>query len=218
MKKKPKPGIKRQFNFRPREPRPGATVSKSDLDRSLRISNRDYFHFTLGMESLRIVRQREGSPVAKPHDVGQLVANYDETVSFFIPDYNAWSVANASPIAEYIVYTDQLEQKKRGSFLITGHATTVKVEDVALYQKPPNLLQIDFRYEENDKVVIDRIIIGEKELDCNVANTSKALTLASLCLDQMQSDKKLTFNDNLRRVFRPGHKRNLRPIMTGPRS
>ena len=204
-----------------RKPKPGTTLTQDLLKRSLRIGNRNFFHFVVGTESLRISRQREGSPVFHIADVGQLVANYNEQVSFFIPDYNSWAMANASPIAEYLVYADKAEQKKRGTFLITGRASAVKVEDVQLYQKPPNLLQIDFRYESerpDSDIVIDRIIIGERDITPDATNTQKALDLAALCLDQMHADAKLTFNDNVRRIFRASQRRGLRPVMTGPRN
>lgn len=219
--KKPsrKPADKPQrkpLNFKPRPSRPGTAVETDELKRSLRIPDRDYYHFGVGMGT-RIAAQREGTPPSQMTDFGQLIADEDDTISFYIPDHDAWSVGKASPMAEYLLYADRLEHKNRGSFLITGQASTVKVEDVELYRKPPNLLQVDFRFE-HDKAVVDRIIIGEKQIECHEDNTRKALTLAMLCIDQMKSDKKLTFNANLRRVFQPGRKRGLRPIMTGPRN
>lgn len=208
--------MRRPLNLKPREPRPGTAVPTQELKRNLRIPDRDFYHFGVGTGT-RITGQRVGSPPTQMSDFGQLVADEADTVSFFIPEHNSVAVGKASPMAEYMLYADRLEHSNRGCFLITGQAKTVKVEDVELLQKPPNLLQIDFRFED-DKAVIDRIIVGETEIKADIDNTSKALTLAMLCIDQMKSDQKLTFNANLRRVFQPGRRRGLRPVMTGPRN
>lgn len=211
-----KPSMRKKLNIKPHEPRPGTAVPTEELKRSLRIPDRDFYHFGVGTGT-RITEQRLGPPPPQMSDFGQLVADEADTLNFFIPDHNSWAVGKASPMAEYMLYADRLEHTSRGCFLITGQAKTVPVEDVKLLQKPPNLLQIDFRFED-DKAVIDRIIVGETEIKADKDNTAKALTLAMLCIDQMKNDKKLTFNANLRRVFQPGRRRGLRPVMTGPRN